>query len=157
MVTTSTRSLVTVALDTSKQNEAVVGGSVQVTLPSTHVVSGHIVSVGAVAVAAASSSSSSSSSPTSTVNVVVSLDRRSAESRLDQAPVTVAFAQQQQRNALSVPVTALVATAGGGFAVDEVLGHGRRLVAVTPGLYAGGFVSISGNVNAGTIVTNGSE
>jgi multidrug efflux pump subunit AcrA (membrane-fusion protein) len=64
---------------------------------------------------------------------------------LDQAPVTVAFALTTTRNALSIPVSALLATAGGGYAVDVVESTGAvSRVPVTPGSFAGGFVQISG-------------
>ena len=49
---------------------------------------------------------------------------------------------------LAVPVTALIATKDGGYAVDT----GSHLVPVTPGLFAGGYVEVSG-VRAGTKVT----
>ena len=162
LVTTSLQHVVTVALETSKQTEARVGDGVQVTLPSTEVVRGHIVAVASVAVASSSSSSGSggsggsSSSATSTVSVEISLDKRLATSGLDQAPVSVAFAAQKEHNTLSIPVTALVATAGGGYAVVEVQGSRRTLVTVTPGLYAGGYVAIAGAAE-GTVVTDASQ
>jgi hypothetical protein len=62
---------------------------------------------------------------------------------LDQAAVSVNFQQQVQRSVLSVPVSALLATAGGGYAVQEVAVP-HRLIPVTPGLFAAGFVQISG-------------
>ena len=71
--------------------------------------------------------------------------------------MSVAFAAQREKNALSVPVTALVATPGGNYAVEVVEGKNRHLVAVTPGLFAGGYVAISGNVSEGTTVSAGSE
>jgi hypothetical protein len=161
LVTTSLEHVVTVALETSKQTEARVGDPVQVTLPSTAVVGGHITSVASVAVKAPSSSSGGSSggaaTTTSTVNVEVLLDSDSGTQHLDQAPVSVAFAAQKEANALSIPVTALVTTAAGGYAVDEVAGTRRILVPVTPGLYAGGYVAIKGNVGEGAIVTDGSR
>ena len=57
--------------------------------------------------------------------------------------MSVNFEQQVQRNVLSVPVSALLATAGGGYAIQEVAAP-HRLIPVTPGLFAAGFVQISG-------------
>ncbi len=47
------------------------------------------------------------------------------------------------RNVLSVPVTALLATGGGSYAVQEAAPP-HRLIAVTTGLFAAGDVQISG-------------
>jgi hypothetical protein len=55
---------------------------------------------------------------------------------------------------LSVPVTALLATQGGGYAVQEA-GPPHKLVPVTPGLFAAGYVQISGpGVQDGMQVTD---
>ncbi|PZS11080.1 MAG: hypothetical protein DLM64_07220 [Solirubrobacterales bacterium] len=62
---------------------------------------------------------------------------------LDQAAVSVNFEQQSAKNVLSVPVTALVATAGGGYALQQVAAP-HRLIPVTPGLFATGYVQVSG-------------
>jgi hypothetical protein len=43
---------------------------------------------------------------------------------------------------LSVPVTALVATAGGGYSVQETAAP-EKLIPVTTGLFAAGYVQIS--------------
>ena len=48
---------------------------------------------------------------------------------LDQAPVDVGFAVERRRAALAVPVKALLARQGGGYAVEVV---GRGIVRVTP-------------------------
>jgi len=65
---------------------------------------------------------------------------------LDQAAVSVNFQQQVERGVLSVPVTALLATPGGGYAVQTVNQAGvHKLVPVSPGLFAGGFVQVSGS------------
>jgi membrane fusion protein, multidrug efflux system len=157
LVTTSLQRVVTVALEASKQSEARVGEAVQVTLPSSEVVAGHIAAVaGAATTTPSSSSGGSSGSTASTVNVEITIDKRLANAGLDQAPVSVAFAAQRENSVLSIPVTALVATAGGGYAVEEVRGTARTLVSVTPGLYAGGYVAITG-VPEGTVVTNASQ
>jgi multidrug efflux pump subunit AcrA (membrane-fusion protein) len=63
---------------------------------------------------------------------------------LDQAAVSVNFQQQVERDVLAVPVTALLATAGGGYAVQTTENGRRQLIAVTPGLFAGGYVQVSG-------------
>lgn len=157
LVTTSLRRVVTVALEASKQSEARHGEPVQVTLSSTQVVPGHIAAVAAAAsMATPGGSSSSGGSTPAIVTVEITLDKPVAGAALDQAPVSVEFAAQRQRDVLSIPVTALVATANGGYAVEEVIATKRTLVPVSPGIYAGGYVAIKG-VPAGTVVTNASQ
>ncbi len=53
------------------------------------------------------------------------------------------FAQAQASNVLSVPVTALLATAGGGYAVQEASAP-HTVIPVATGLFAAGYVQISG-------------
>lgn len=64
---------------------------------------------------------------------------------LDQAPVQVAITEQRADNVLAVPVTALLATPGGGYAVQAAGPHGR-LIPVTTGLFddASGMVAVAG-------------
>jgi hypothetical protein len=151
--TTSTQEVVTVALDATKQTEAVVGAPVTVQLPDGSTVNGKITQVSPVAQSSSSSSASgtagasgsgSSGTPTATIPVTITLIGRTRLSGLDQAAVSVNFAQQRANNVLSVPVTALIATQGGGYAVQEATSP-RRLIPVTPGLFAAGYVQISGS------------
>lgn len=64
--------------------------------------------------------------------------------RLDQAPVSVTLTKERRRNVLSVPATALLGTAGGGYAVQVVEAGQLREIDVTPGLFANGYVEVSG-------------
>jgi Putative peptidoglycan binding domain len=68
--------------------------------------------------------------------------------------VQVALAVQSARDVLAVPVSALLALAGGGYGVEVVTPSGaRHLVAVTAGLFAAGQVQVSGDgITAGTRV-----
>ena len=152
MQTSATQLIVTVPLDASKQSEAVLGAPVTVQMPDGSTVNGRITAVSPVAQASSSSTgsgagasgSTGSSSSTATVPVTITLTSRLVNSRgLDQAAVSVNFEQQRANNVLSVPVTALLATQGGGYAVQEASSP-HKLLAVTPGLFAAGYVQISG-------------
>jgi peptidoglycan hydrolase-like protein with peptidoglycan-binding domain len=154
VTTTSDRHVVTVQLDASRQTEAILGEHVDVTLPSNAVARGVITQVGRVAQSTAGGSSQGSGgnstagaglAPQATIPVTISLSRARRLGSLDQAPVTVAFALTTTRNVLAVPVSALLATAGGGYAVDVVHANGTVVrTPVTPGSFAGGYVQISG-------------
>ncbi len=165
---TSTELVVTVDLDATKQTEAVVGEPVTVELPDGTTVDGKITEVSPVAQTSSSSSSSGgagsggsgsgsgggSSSPSATIPVTIALTAHRHIHGLDQAAVSVNFEQQKARNVLSVPVTALIATAGGGYVVQEAAAP-HRLLPVSPGLFAAGYVQISGSqITPGLQVTD---
>jgi hypothetical protein len=78
------------------------------------------------------------------VALTVRLTRPAAAGRLDQAPVDVNIVSAQARDVLAVPVSALVALAGGGYAVDVVQDGPAHLVAVQTGLFAQTLVRVSG-------------
>jgi peptidoglycan hydrolase-like protein with peptidoglycan-binding domain len=149
METTSPRRLVTVKLDATKQAVAAVGARVTITLPDGSATGGRITGVGKVAQKSSSDNGGGGGGGgggqgTATIPVSVALTGQRRVTSLDQAPVTVGFAKERRRRALSVPVTALVATAGGRYAVDVVQGARHRRVPVTPGIFATGYVEISG-------------
>jgi hypothetical protein len=155
MSTSSISQQVEVDLDATDQTLAVVGRRVSIDLPDGSSVAGRITNVGKVAQAATSSTSTSSAADSSstsastgaTIEVDISLLRR-PDDELDQAPVDVNLTTASRARVLAVPVTALVALLGGGYAVEVAGGGTTHLVAVTPGLYAGGYVEVSG-VRAG--------
>ena len=142
---TSTRRVVTIALDASQQTSVKVGDPVLITLPDNSTTPGHVSMVGTVATTPSSDQGNGSSTPT--IEVDVKPDRPAATGRLDQASVDVSITTATVRNVLAVPVNALVALAGGGYAVEEVEAAGvRRLVGVSVGLFddAAGMVEVSG-------------
>ena len=164
----------TVQLETSKQTEAVAGEPVEVTLPSGAVAQGTISRVGRVAQTSSQAGSTDGQSsngqssnggnstggaaaaPQATVPVTIQLRGASRLGALDQAPVTVAFALASRHNVLAVPVSALLATAGGGYAVDVVnANHTTTRLPVTAGAFAGGYVEVSGaSISAGTQIAD---
>jgi hypothetical protein len=162
--TTSTRQIVTVDLDPSKQSEARVGARVTVEMPAGNTVAGRVSAVSSVAQTSSNSDNGNGSgnsgannnagSSGSTVPVTITLSRRHAGAGLDQAAVSVNFAQARANHVLSVPVTALLATAGGGYAVQGAAAP-HQLIPVTTGLFAAGYVQISGRgIHPGLQVTD---
>ncbi len=153
MTTTSTRRIVSVEVSPSKVELARRGARVQVELPSGDVVDGRIASIARVAVLPDGEDATSSEA---TVTVTIRLARGAKDSRIDQAPVNVLLERSREDDVLAIPTNALLAQAGGGFAV-ELRQHGqRRIVPVRTGLTASGFVAIEGaGLRAGMRVTVG--
>ena len=148
--TTTTRR-VTVNLDAAQQGYVKAGDQVTVTLPDQATTAGTVTGVSSVATGGSSSGGSSSSgssgSNSATVQVTIALRDPGATGTLDQAPVQVAITTATAPDVLTVPVTALLARPGGGYAV-EITGPGttRTILPVTVGLFddAQGLVQVSG-------------
>jgi peptidoglycan hydrolase-like protein with peptidoglycan-binding domain len=137
----STTREITVDLDADRQQLARQGDDVTVDLPNGRSARGRITDVAKVAEQPASQDADP------TIAVTIALRGRAAHGTgLDQAPVDVGFARERRKHVLAVPVTALLARAGGGFAVEGVEAGGRhRLVPVEPGTYADDYVEVSGS------------
>jgi HlyD family secretion protein len=161
MQASSTRRQVQMALDASQQTDVAVGDKVTITLPNNETTPGIVSSVGTVA-ACPSSSGSGESSPgpaapgtdscsgsgTPTILVGVTPSHPTATGRWDQAPVQVGITTASVRNALVVPVTALLARAEGGYAVEVTGARAiNHLVPVSLGLFddADGLVQVTGS------------
>jgi peptidoglycan hydrolase-like protein with peptidoglycan-binding domain len=144
LTATSTRHQVSIQLDAAQQSEVKVGDPVTITLPDSTTTHGRVSSVGKVA----STPSNGSDSSTPTIEVKIRLLHQAAAGQLDQAPVVVLITTASVKNALVVPVNALLALAGGGYAVEAVNAAGvHRLVPVTLGQFddADGLVQVSGS------------
>jgi peptidoglycan hydrolase-like protein with peptidoglycan-binding domain len=146
---TSTRRQVTIALDAAQQSDIKVGDPVTITLPNNSTTPGRVSYVGTVATVPSSSGGGGGGgdgSTTPTIEVDVTPSDPAATGRLDQAPVNVSITTGSVRDALVVPVNALLALAGGGYAVEEsVAGGAHQLVGVQVGLFddADGLVQVS--------------
>ena len=113
----STARQVTIELEAAEQSYIKLGDPVTITLPDNQTTPGRVSYVASVAKAGSSSSSSS------TIQVEVTPTDPAATGRLDEAPVEVSITTASVESALVVPVDALLALSGGGYAV-EVVGPG---------------------------------
>ncbi|HZC53262.1 MAG TPA: hypothetical protein VE441_12300 [Mycobacterium sp.] len=145
---TSTARTVRVALDASLQSEVKAGDRVTITLPDGRTTPGRVSSVATVATIPTDNSGGGGGSGSGpTVPVTIRLTHPRAAGSLDQALVEVSITDRTVRNVLAVPVTALLALAAGGYAVEVVQADGtHHLKPVTPGLFddAAGMVQVSG-------------
>ncbi|MFP3962380.1 peptidoglycan-binding protein [Actinomadura fulvescens] len=135
----STRRQITISMHAGRQGEVAVGDKVTISLPSGRNTPGVVSSVGRVA---------TKGDKSTTVDVRIRPSKPRETGMLDQAPVEVAIVTDTAKDVLSVPVNALLARAGGGYAVEVVGSDGaHRLVPVTTGLFddGAGTVQVSGD------------
>jgi peptidoglycan hydrolase-like protein with peptidoglycan-binding domain len=169
LAATSARPVVSAALPVGQEYLVRRGDQVSVTLPDgTSTVPGVITGISRVASAAPGAGSGSgpdsagsggagapspgpsapsgSGGPGSgdTVQLTVRLAHPRAARGLDRAPVTVNIVSARARDVLAVPVSALVALAGGGYAVQVVTGGTAHLTGVHTGLFSSSLVQVAG-------------
>jgi hypothetical protein len=126
------------------------GDAVLVTMPNgTTTVPGTVSAVGGVTTVPGSGGTQNggaqnSSTPSAVIPVTIRLSGYPGS--LDRAPVQVTITEQEDKNVLAVPVTALLAQPGGGYAVRTTSAPVHRLIPVTVGLYDDqtGLVEVSG-------------
>jgi peptidoglycan hydrolase-like protein with peptidoglycan-binding domain len=153
--TTATRQVVALQVKATEQQLARMGERAPVTLPNGDVVHGRITSVGTVASESSDGenekggggggggeSPSGGNGENATISATLTLDHPVA--RLDKAPISVELVKSVRSNVLAVSATALIATAGGGYAVEALNGARRVELPVTPGMFANGYVQIEG-------------
>jgi hypothetical protein len=151
-VTTTTR-VVTVPVTPSLPS-VTVGEAVSIVLPTNTSTPGTVTAIGPAPPGAGTSSSSSGGSngggssgsdqsqPTTMLSVTPS--QPGATGTGEGEAVQVSLTTQYARQVLAVPVSALLALAGGGYGVEVVEPSGaHRLVAVTTGIFAGSNVQVT--------------
>lgn len=136
MTTSISSTFVTVELSTDDQDLVAVGDIVTVELPSGDEESAVVTEIGAVVLA--------NQQGGTYFEMTVTLEDPDAAPGLDEAPVDVIVVGDRADNVLTVPVTALLALAEGGYAVEVVGADGATtLISVDPGLFADGFVEVT--------------
>lgn len=143
---TGTQAAVGVQLDPAVAPFIQARSKVTVMLPDGRTVPGTVISVSRVAVASASGQQQGSQQgPQALVPAEIRL-MHSDGGELDQAPVQVTIISAEQRDALAVPITALLARPGGQFTVVVVSRASQRPVRVTTGLFdqTAGIVAVTG-------------
>ncbi len=136
---------VTVELATTDRSLVAVDDTVAVELPDEAVVEGTVISIGTVA--------QTNQAGESFFEMIVTINDPAATLGLDEAPVDVDIISDSATNVLALPVTALLALAEGGYAVEVVDEGSPRLVRVETGLFADGLVEVTGSgLSAGDVV-----
>jgi peptidoglycan hydrolase-like protein with peptidoglycan-binding domain len=145
----SSTQVVTVELELADRTLVARRDQVTVELPDESEIAGRIAGIGSVAQATTDEETGEETG--STVEVTIRLSERARG--LTQAPVDVVVVTDSQEGVLAVPVTALVALLGGGYAVEVPNAQTTRLVQVEPGMYADGYVEIAeGDLSEGDTV-----
>lgn len=139
MKITDTTRQVTVDLPVDRQQLAVKGARVTITLPAGRTTTGHVTALGTAA-EPGSTGQTGEGTQTATLPVTIALDRPRAAGRLVEAPVTAGFAAGARKRVLAVPVAALIGRPDGTYAV-VVAG---QPVTVGLGLFAEGLVEVTG-------------
>ena len=120
---------------------------VSIELPDENIISGTISDIGDIAVIPQGNQGEPY------LEIVVSLEDTESYPEWTGAAVTVSVTKKLASNVLAAPVTSLLAILGGGYAIEVIENGSSKLVPVSVGLYADGWVEIKGDgIKAGTEV-----
>ena len=120
---------------------------VSIELPDENIISGTISDIGDIAVIPQGNQGEPY------LEIVVSLEDTESYPEWTGASVTVSVTKKLASNVLAAPVTSLLAILGGGYAIEVIENGSSKLVPVSVGLYADGWVEINGDgINVGTEV-----
>jgi peptidoglycan hydrolase-like protein with peptidoglycan-binding domain len=139
---TGTKRLVTVDLEAQYEDLVEEDSKVTVMLPDGTQAKAAVADIGNAATAQAADGGGSG---TTTIPVTLSVKKQKELGRYQAAPVDVTLAAESREDVLAVPVNALVARNGGGYAVQAVTARGVEDRPVELGLFADGMVEISGD------------
>jgi hypothetical protein len=140
MSVTPTDKVITVPVAATDMGGITAGATVSITLPDGRQTPGTVASISQNIQPTNQQDPNGASTPP-TVNVTISADNSGDVSQLAAAPVQVTFTTSGKNNVLAVPVTALLALSGGGYALEKPNG---TLIGVQTGLFANGEVEVSG-------------
>lgn len=135
-------------IDTSQQSLAPVGTQVKIALPGGAETTGTVVAIGTPV------EKDGTNGKSMKIPVTLTLDDAAAAETLDNVSVSIVLTQTKQKDALLLPVAALLAQPGGGFAVEVTMktpsksGKPTKLVPVELGAFADGFVAVTGGTLA---------
>jgi peptidoglycan hydrolase-like protein with peptidoglycan-binding domain len=147
LTATATAPAVLLQLDPGSVTQLLSGDRVLVTMPDNTTAPGRVATIGRVATTPNSDAQSGGQGPpTPTIQVTVDLLDPPRQHVLDQAPVQVAITVQEDRGVLAVPISALLAQPGGGYAIQVDSSRYQRLLPVTTGLFddVAGRVEVTG-------------
>jgi hypothetical protein len=142
LTATSTTAVVTINVPAGQTYLVHPGDAVTITLPDRRKVSGKVAYLSPVA-----DQPQQEPGRGGPVNVpgIVTLDAPQLGANLDRAPVQVSITDATVTGVLAVPITALVALAGGGYGVYRRHGAERTLIGVTTGLFSDAMVQVDGD------------
>ncbi|MFE6402523.1 peptidoglycan-binding protein [Streptomyces alboflavus] len=143
---TGTRRTVTVDLEARYEDLVEEGTKATVALPDGTEAEARVTDVGSAATAEpAEGGDSESGADEATLPVELTVKDQKKLGRYQAAPVDVTLAAETREDVLAVPVDALVARKGGGYAVQAVTGSAVEYRPVELGMFAGGMVEVSGD------------
>ncbi|MEM7341054.1 MAG: peptidoglycan-binding protein [Actinomycetota bacterium] len=139
--------VVTAAIDVAEQEKLAEGNEIEVEFPDGEIVVGTVTDV-------ATSSTVDPTDPDATPQLAVEIALPSipeSAAGFNELDVDLRIVDDLAAGVTVVPASALVATSDGGYAVETTDGVTTTFVAVEPGMFADGFVEVSG-IDPGTAV-----
>ncbi|MFD4117352.1 peptidoglycan-binding protein [Streptomyces niveus] len=142
---TGTERVVTVDLEVRHEGLVKDGTKATVALPDGTVVDAKVTGIGSAATAAPSEGGEDTSAEDATLPVELTVKDQKKLGRYQAAPVDVTLTAERRADVLAVPVNALIARQGGGYAVQVITDDGVENRPVELGLFADGLVEVSGS------------